>query len=86
MRETTNIDWQPIGEELEKFIALGFFPGIGYDANGWEAWVYFDRQTEGETGHSVKAVGESLVEAIEKVKQAVRERVTDRMIYDPEGG
>lgn len=52
---------------MQKIIDAGWFPGIGYDAEGWEAWAFSEPPIEGNLlwiGEYEKAIGQSPLEAI----------------------
>lgn len=63
----TKENWQEVGEALEKLCQAGLFPAIGYDVNGWEAWVFNDNPVEGQAGGHTKVYAETATEAIEKL-------------------
>lgn len=71
-------NWQEVGAVLEKLCERGYFPGIGYDANGWEAWVFFDAPVQGEHGRSEKAYGHTATEAI----VALKDRMYDAGLWE----
>jgi len=60
-------NWQKVGEVLEKLCAVGLFPAIGYDANGWEAWAFLDGPVEGVAGRHAKVYADTATEAAEKL-------------------
>lgn len=66
--------WNEIGEVLEQLCDEGLFPGIGYDINGWEAWVFLDNPVQGLCGEHVKATGGTALEAMASLQKKLKER------------
>jgi len=60
-------DWQKVGGILEKLCKTGLFPGIGYDVNGWEAWVFLAGPVEGMAGDSIKVYADTATKATESL-------------------
>lgn len=56
--------WQKIGLVFDDLISKGYFPGIGYDKQRWEAWVFMDEPIEGLLGRHIKRTGTTPTEAI----------------------
>lgn len=67
-------NWQQVGSMLERLCSIGFFPAIGYDRNGWEAWVFFDAPIQGSLGNHAKVCGDTATEAMEKLIHELEER------------
>ncbi len=42
-------------EVVEKLIADNLFPGVGFEENTWDAWVFREEPIEGQLGSHVKA-------------------------------
>ena len=60
-------NWQKVGETLEKLCKAGLFPAIGYDTNGWEAWVFLDGPVEGVAGEHIKVYASTATKAAESL-------------------
>ena len=52
---------------VEKLITCRLFPGIGYEENIWDAWVFREEPVEGQMGSHVKARHKSAPLAICRV-------------------
>ena len=65
--------WNKIGKTMESMIEQGMFPGIGYDNDQWEAWVFFENPVEGigDLMRNKKVFAESATEAVEKLAEQV---------------
>ncbi len=40
---------------VEKLISKGLFPGVGYDEETWEVWIFLDEPIEGQMGSHIKS-------------------------------
>ncbi len=64
-----NENWKKVGALLEAMVEAGMYPGIGFDKNGWEAWVFLENPIEGTDDGSVKVVGPTATAAVELLIQ-----------------
>ena len=60
----TKEDWQEIGSIFERLCGDGLFPALGYDANGWEAWAFFDEPVEGGLSQHIKVFDKTALGAM----------------------